>query len=86
MICSYLILFLMGYFAFQGLEAFTIRELAMRSEVSIPTIHNLFGRKQDIALDLCEELVSMLLTYAADATPKFHQRLRAKLNELIGKS
>ena len=58
----------------------------MGSEVSIPTIHNLFGRKQDIVLELCEKLFSMLLTYAADAAPKFHQRLRAKLNELIGTS
>jgi AcrR family transcriptional regulator len=44
--------------ASQGFEAFTISELAMRSEVSIPTVHNLFGKKQDIIRELCEELVT----------------------------
>jgi len=46
--------------ATQGVDAFTISELAMRSEVSIPTIHNLFGKKHDIVLELCEELVTRI--------------------------
>ena len=31
-----------------GLEAFTIAELAQEAGVSTPTIHNLFGKKSDI--------------------------------------
>ncbi|MEC8429374.1 MAG: helix-turn-helix domain-containing protein, partial [Pseudomonadota bacterium] len=32
----------------QGFEAFTLSELAQKAEVSVPTIHNLFGKKYDI--------------------------------------
>lgn len=46
--------------ATRGFEAFTISELASRSEVSIPTIHNLFGKKHDIVLELCDELVTRI--------------------------
>ena len=46
--------------ASRGFEAFTISELAARSGVSIPTIHNLFGRKHDIVLELCDELVTRI--------------------------
>jgi len=46
--------------ASQGFEAFTISELATRSEVSIPTIHNLFGKKQDIVQELFGELVARI--------------------------
>jgi len=44
----------------QGYEAFTISELASRSQVSIPTIHNLFGKKHDIVRELCAELVTRI--------------------------
>ena len=44
-------------FAAQGFDAFTISELASRSGVSIPTVHNLFGKKKDIVLALFRELV-----------------------------
>ena len=40
-----------------GFDAFTLRELAREAEVTLPTIHNLFGRKHDIIRELCEELV-----------------------------
>lgn len=43
--------------ASQGFDAFTISELASRSGVSIPTVHNLFGKKNDIVLELFRELV-----------------------------
>jgi AcrR family transcriptional regulator len=46
--------------ASQGFDAFTISELASRSEVSIPTVHNLFGKKQDIVRVLFGELVSRI--------------------------
>ena len=46
--------------ASQGFDAFTISELASRSEVSIPTIHNLFGKKQDIVQELFAELVARI--------------------------
>jgi AcrR family transcriptional regulator len=43
--------------ATQGFDAFTLSELAARAEVSVPTIHNLFGKKQDIFEELCTEMV-----------------------------
>lgn len=49
-----------GLIATQGYEAFTISELASRSQVSIPTIHNLFGKKYDIVRELCAELVTRI--------------------------
>ncbi len=44
--------------ATEGFDAFTISELAARSEVTIPTVHNLFGKKNDIVLALFRELVT----------------------------
>jgi len=44
--------------ASQGFDAFTVSELASRSGVTIPTVHNLFGKKHDIVLELFRELVS----------------------------
>lgn len=46
--------------ASQGFDAFTINELASRSGVSIPTVHNLFGKKNDIVLELFRELVARI--------------------------
>ena len=46
--------------ASQGFDAFTISELASRSGVSIPTVHNLFGKKQDIVQELFGELVARI--------------------------
>lgn len=46
--------------ASQGYDAFTISELASRSGVSIPTVHNLFGKKHDIVLELFRELVGRI--------------------------
>jgi AcrR family transcriptional regulator len=43
-----------------GFEAFTISELASRSQVSIPTVHNLFGKKNDIVRELCADLVTRI--------------------------
>ena len=34
--------------ASQGFEAFTLSQLAREAGVSTPTIHNLFGKKDDI--------------------------------------
>ncbi|QFU74397.1 TetR/AcrR family transcriptional regulator [Halioglobus maricola] len=42
----------------QGYEAFTLSELAQRAGVSIPTIHNLFGKKQEVVEALCGEMVA----------------------------
>lgn len=41
----------------KGFEAFTLAELAIGAEVSVPTIHNLFGKKYDIFQELCGEMV-----------------------------
>jgi AcrR family transcriptional regulator len=46
--------------ASQGFEAFTISALAARAGVSIPTVHNLFGKKQDIIEELVGELVTRI--------------------------
>lgn len=46
--------------ATHGFDAFTISELASRSGVSIPTVHNLFGKKQDIVLELFGDLVARI--------------------------
>ena len=46
--------------ASQGFDAFTISELASRSGVSIPTVHNLFGKTQDIVQELFAELVARI--------------------------
>ncbi len=43
--------------ATRGLDDFTLKELATRAEVSLPTIHNLFGKKYDIFEELCSEMV-----------------------------
>ncbi len=40
-----------------GFEAFTLSELAGRANVSVPTIHNLFGKKQEVFEALCGEMV-----------------------------
>ena len=40
-----------------GLEAFTIAELAQEAGVSTPTIHNLFGKKSDIINELVSNLI-----------------------------
>lgn len=46
--------------ASRGFEAFTISELASRSGVSIPTVHNLFGKKNDLVLELFRDLVARI--------------------------
>lgn len=40
-----------------GFEAFTIKDLAAKAEVTIPTIHNLFGKKNDIFEELFTEML-----------------------------
>ena len=41
----------------EGFDALTISELAARSEVTIPTVHNLLGKKNDIVLAVFRGLV-----------------------------
>ena len=41
----------------EGFDALTISELAVRSEVTIPTVHNLLGKKNDIVLAVFRGLV-----------------------------
>jgi len=40
-----------------GFEAFTLSELAAQAQVTVPTIHNLIGKKSDIYQELVEEMV-----------------------------
>lgn len=46
--------------ASEGFDALTISALASRSGVTIPTVHNLFGKKNDIVLALFRELVTRI--------------------------
>lgn len=41
-----------------GIDAFTLSQLAKKAEVTVPTIHNLLGRKSQIFEKLVEEMVS----------------------------
>ena len=43
--------------ASKGFESFTLSELASKAGVSIPTIHNLFGKKQEVLEALCGEMI-----------------------------
>ncbi|MGI9288747.1 MAG: TetR/AcrR family transcriptional regulator [Pseudomonadales bacterium] len=43
--------------ASRGFEAFTLKDLAAEAEVTVPTVHNLFGKKYDIYRELCTEMV-----------------------------
>ena len=46
--------------ASQGFEAFTLSQLAKEAGVSTPTIHNLFGKKDDIFQELVSNMVNTI--------------------------
>ena len=46
--------------ATKGLEDFTISELAFEAGVTTPTIHNLFGKKNDIIKELVSNLIEQM--------------------------
>ena len=46
--------------ASQGFEAFTLIQLAREAGVSSPTIHNLFGKKDDIFQELVSQMVNTI--------------------------
>ncbi len=46
--------------ASEGFDALKISELAKRSGVTIPTVHNLFGKKNDIVIELFRDLVGRI--------------------------
>ena len=46
--------------ASQGFEAFTMSQLAREAGVSTPTIHNLFGKKDDIFQELVSQMVDTI--------------------------
>ena len=48
----------------EGFDALTISELAVRSEVTIPTVHNLLGKKNDIVLAVFRGLVDNMMVLA----------------------
>ena len=54
--------------ATKGFEAFTLSELAQRAGVSIPTIHNLFGKKQEVFEALCGEMVVKVMRQSPTPT------------------
>ena len=52
----------------EGFDALTISELAVRSEVTIPTVHNLLGKKNDIVLAVFRGLVDLSLIHISEPT------------------
>ena len=54
--------------AAEGFDALTISQLAARSGVTIPTVHNLFGKKNDIVLELFRGLVDRIDEALAEPT------------------
>ena len=71
--------------ATQGLDEFTLKELASKAEVSLPTVHNLFGKKYDIFAVLCEELVERVEEVLAN--PKIVDPIEASeafIDRLLG--
>lgn len=58
-----------------GFEAFTINELASKAQLSIPTVHNLLGKKSDIFEQLVVEMVAKV--EVALAQPNVHDPIVA---------
>ena len=52
-----------------GLEAFTLSQLADEAGVTSPTIHNLFGKKNDIVEELVAEMIEAVSGTIKEAAP-----------------
>ena len=52
-----------------GLEAFTLSQLADEAGVTSPTIHNLFGKKNDIVEELVAEMIEAVSGAIIEAAP-----------------
>jgi len=55
--------------ATNGLEAFTLSQLAEEAGVTSPTIHNLFGKKSDIVEELVAEMIQTVKAVIAQTAP-----------------
>ena len=55
--------------ASDGIEGFTINRLAREARVSTPTIHNLFGKKNDIIKELVSNLIQHMGGLAVKSPP-----------------
>ena len=55
--------------ASDGIESFTINRLAREAGVSTPTIHNLFGKKNDIIKELVSNLIQHMGGLAVKSPP-----------------
>ena len=55
-----------------GLEAFTIARLAEQADVTIPTVHNLLGKRADILDTLVDETMSEVMAAATDLILRHH--------------
>ncbi len=53
----------------EGLDALTIARLANRSNVTIPTVHNLLGKRAEILETLVREAMSEVMNAATDFDP-----------------
>ena len=55
--------------ASDGIEGFTINRLASEAGVSTPTIHNLFGKKNDIIKELVSNLIQHMSGLVVESPP-----------------
>jgi len=55
--------------ATDGIEGFTINRLAREAGVSTPTIHNLFGKKNDIIKELVSNLIQHMSGLTVQSPP-----------------
>ena len=59
----------MHLIATDGIEGFTINRLAREAGVSTPTIHNLFGKKNDIIKELVSNLIQHMSGLTVQSPP-----------------
>ncbi|MEM7763607.1 MAG: TetR family transcriptional regulator [Pseudomonadota bacterium] len=50
----------------QGIDAMTLAKLAQRSNVTVPTIHNLLGKKNELLMVLVEDSMAEIMTAGTD--------------------
>ncbi len=66
-----------------GFESLKLRDLAQRAKVTVPTIYNLIGGKDEILGEIIEDLVARLLVVQqADSTVSVEARFEARINRV----
>ena len=44
----------------EGFDAFKLKDLAIRAEVTVPTIHNLIGGREEVLRHLVESMIERI--------------------------